>query len=372
MTNLAAAAADPVPESSALGVVKHQVGEVLAKSQAFQNLPHGKRQQILEDASKVAGYIAGVPSPKASSTPAEVFSGGGGRREDNFDRGVDAFGDAIDRVNFPNFVKELVDGVFNAVVDASIRQMEAFAELVANVSKSVDQYMKDNVTEDQARDSLLERYPDHLEADLEAGRLKVRPDTDRESPPNFMEDLGLPFPIDLDDDEVEEALVPEARKRLAMDRQQLLATMVLMGLNRIVVTDGSIRASVVFDLDISTLRERHYQRDTSFDYNTKNKGKAKYKKKRRRKRFSYEHSWERDSALNVTTNYTSDTEDEIKLAAKLTGNVDLRFKTETFPLEKMTELLGLNQEKVESRAGTNRQPRTQPSVPLPPSPPLPV
>jgi len=36
----------------------------------------------------------------------------------------------------------LPDGVFNSIVTSSIKQMEAYAELVKNVSKSVDQYMK--------------------------------------------------------------------------------------------------------------------------------------------------------------------------------------------------------------------------------------
>ena len=41
-------------------------------------------------------------------------------------------------------------------------------------------------------------------------------------------------------DQIEAQLVPAAKRRLAAGRQQLLSTMVLMGINRIVVTDGSI------------------------------------------------------------------------------------------------------------------------------------
>jgi hypothetical protein len=36
--------------------------------------------------------------------------------------------------------------------------------------------------------------------------------------------------------------VAAARRRIAIDRQQVLATMVMMGINRVVVTDGKIVA----------------------------------------------------------------------------------------------------------------------------------
>src|SRR5207247_4258158 len=81
-------------------------------------------------------------------------------------QGSEAFTDIVQRVDFPKFVAGLVDGVFNAIVTSSIKQMEAYAQLVANVSKSVDQYMKDNVSENNARDYLADRYPGHLEVDL--------------------------------------------------------------------------------------------------------------------------------------------------------------------------------------------------------------
>ena len=46
--------------------------------------------------------------------------------------------------------------------------------------------------------------------------------------------------------DVEARLVQAARKRMVIERQQQLATMVLMGINRIVVTDGKISVSFAF------------------------------------------------------------------------------------------------------------------------------
>ncbi len=91
----------------------------------------------------------------------------------------------IGDVDFPSFVAELIRGVFQAIVQSSIEQMKAYAEMVQAVAKSLDDFTKD--AEDKDRDHLTGRYPQ-------------------------------------------------------------LATMVLMGINRIVVTDGRIKGKVHFDL----------------------------------------------------------------------------------------------------------------------------
>src|SRR5215472_13848116 len=108
----------------------------------------------------------------------------------------------INRVDFPKFVAGLIDGVFNAIVTSSIKQMEAYADLVKNVSKSVDQYMKDNVSENNARDYLADRYPGHLEIDIggDKPRLKAREDADDQNMPDFAGDLGLKEPMTSLDD----------------------------------------------------------------------------------------------------------------------------------------------------------------------------
>jgi hypothetical protein len=371
-----------------LPLVRSGVKRILTRSQAFCALPKEERAQLAHDMVKIARYVvdaggetrdvpmaAGILPSRGSQSIAQPLAGGAApvqplrQSGGSLGRGVDAFGDVVDKADFPGFVRALVEGVFDSVVSASIKQMEAYATLVANVAKTADQYMRDNVSEDQARDWLLEKYPDHLEADFsgDQGILKTRSDVDDSTMPDFMKDLGLPFPIDdLDDDVVEEQLVPHARKRMAMDRQQLLATMVLMGINRIVVTDGKISASVVFDLDVNTMRKRHKERTTSFEYNSKYKSKSN-------PWFSPSRSFESTTALNVDTKRDSDAEDETDLKVKMKGNVDLRFKSETFPLERMVDMLGLNQEQIQQRSTPQAQPRQQqqPGLQPPPPPPLP-
>ena len=114
--------------------------------------------------------------------------------------------------------------------------MEAYSELIENVAKTVDQFIKDNVSEQNARDYLVDKYPNHLEMDFSAEQPKLTPKEgcDEANLADFFADLGLEKPISsLDNENVEAQLMPAARQRIAMDRQRLLATMVLMGIKRL-------------------------------------------------------------------------------------------------------------------------------------------
>ena len=55
--------------------------------------------------------------------------------------------DFVDEVDFPDFVGELIAGIFDTIVEESIRQMEAFSRLVETVAKSVQEFLDDNVSD---------------------------------------------------------------------------------------------------------------------------------------------------------------------------------------------------------------------------------
>lgn len=361
-----------------LQIARQEVRRLLTSAPAFRQLSTDARKELAHDMVKIASYIAG--GSRGQSTPSSAVIAREATASDDMARsgaaaaetGSEVLADTVQKVDFPAFVAGLIDGVFNAIVESSVKQMEAYAELVKNVAKSVDDFMKDNVTENQARDYLAERYPEHLELDLsgESPALKPKAGVEPGGMPNFFQDLGLPDPMaSVDEENVESQLVPAARRRLAMDRQQLLATMVLMGINRLVVTDGSIKASVVFDLNT---------RDT-----------AKQSKSSRRATRSQEDIEERRTpgifsifrgyrSRDRTAQFTAQTvdtsssssESTVDFRTKLAGEVNLRFRSETFPLDKMTELIQPDlREKLQPKAAPPAA--AQPLPPPPPPPALP-
>lgn len=125
--------------------VSATVEALFTRARSFATLPPETRRQIARDAVQIADYLVERPEHD---------------------------------VDFPGFVADVIEGVFGAIVDASIQQMEAYAGLLHGTAQSLDAF----------RDATVS---DEFQA---------------------------------------------VRRRLATDRQQLLATMVLMGINRIAVS----------------------------------------------------------------------------------------------------------------------------------------
>jgi hypothetical protein len=142
---------------------------------------------------------------------------------------IASFDELVHAVDFPAFVAGLIHGTFNAIVNASIEQMEAYGELVKAVAQAVDEFMQDNVDDAAARDWLASSFPEVF--CRQDGRLKTRPNV----PPRAWSWLEGALRMrerarsaDL------KTIVQAARRRLARARQQQLATMLMMGINRIV------------------------------------------------------------------------------------------------------------------------------------------
>ena len=178
----------------------------------------------------------------------------------------------VKEINFPQFVANLIDGTFKAIVTSSIEQMKAYAEMVKSVSASLNEFKDKNTTDSEARESLVSRYPQLMQIQVVEGQRKVMPRDDAfgEDLPDFGKDFGLGEEItSLDEDTIEQKLVPAARNDLARGRQQLLATTILMGINRIIVTDGKINARIRFKFDaVETKKTRASARDLAMMGNT--------------------------------------------------------------------------------------------------------
>ena len=107
------------------------------------------------------------------------------------------FADVVKTVDFPAFIGGLIKGVFQANVDSSIQQMRAYIELIADVAKTTDQFMNDNISEAAGSGFLAESYPYALVVDTRSMRIA--------------------------DANAEWRLVAAARLRLAKSRQHLLS-----------------------------------------------------------------------------------------------------------------------------------------------------
>lgn len=233
-------------------------------------------------------------------------------------------GAMINEVDFPGFVSQLVSGTFDAIVDASIRQMESYSSLVSAVAKTVDQFTEENVTFNQARDWLASRYPGDVRVQLPEpgaeGEPQLAPRSDDNSPA-WLADYGLDGQS-LSTELLEQQVLPQVRNRVGAERQQLLATMVLLGLNRVTVRDGSISAKVMF---------RAAARDAAavqYASGSDPAGAATWGDRG---------SLSQPQARTMVSTLAVNAQNESSVRADLFGEVKLNFVSETLPLAELAD-----------------------------------
>jgi hypothetical protein len=365
--------------------VVRQVAQMLAESPRFRQLDGATQAALKESLARITGYLAdsGVPqglagqlappnlqqrlspqsgnrpapaapnqpAPSAAAAPAAAPSQSATGRVGDVTRAT------LNAINFPEFVASLIKGTFQAIVDASIQQMEAYAELLKNVATTVDRFMGDNISEDVARDYLADQHDGFLVRDTTGGRPRLRVNPQRrqdEEMPGFFKDLGFESPGDIDDDALEQVAVPAARRSLAERRQQTLATMVLMGINRIVVDEGDIKAKLQFHIDASETTNLRFDQQKTTVGNIARGGGSPF------------------TANGIMVNTTSlNAQSDINVRTDLTGEVRVKFRSETFPLERFADSIAIqliNQNaKVPAPApGTATQPAPPQALPAPP------
>jgi hypothetical protein len=285
-------------------------------------------------------------------TAKQVFDeSGGGETGSVIGAGVTQASRMVKEINFPQFVASLIDGTFKAIVTSSIEQMKAYAEMVKSVSASLNEFKDKNVSKDEAQDALVARYPKLMQINVVDGERRVIPKEDAgfdEALPDFSADFGLSDSVtSLDEDTINDTLVPAAHEDLARGRQQLLATTILMGINRIVVTDGRINARIRFKFDAietrkttASARDVSHMGDVVVEQTDKTESGAhsdNWWGRTTGEDYSYDESTQKVTTpkIHVTSEVDTNADGTIKAGGEMFGEVAINFRSETFPLEKM-------------------------------------
>ncbi|MCB9762530.1 MAG: hypothetical protein H6739_22215 [Alphaproteobacteria bacterium] len=409
--------------------VVRQIAHSLDKSPAFRGLSPAERREIRQNTDTIVrvlerapdtrpsdpyaiplettGTTVNLPTPGAPSrrqgraTAPYRYPGSSGapdaHRENqmNFDAastmaGARATGAFLREVDFPAFVAQLVTGTFDAIVQASIEQMKAYGELVQSVVMSANEFRDQNVSEAQAKDHLVSRYPNVFQLNLGDSGPQVSPRGGGffDEMPDFASELGLSEPVsELDEETINEKILPAVRDNLARDRQRMLATMVLMGINRIIVTDGRINAKVKFSFTASdrstrqamaidyahmgtTVVEHEGESYEEPAYNADAEGSSGDSTARRIVTGAY--NYVEKPEIKIASLSKSESQGGLDAAGSIFGEVAINFRSETFPLEQLVntdQMLRLNA----VQSGAHGAPATAPAAaPAPGTTPAPA
>ena len=304
--------------------------------------------------------------PAGLTSMATSYSRGSGVG-DAADRAMDV-ASRVQDLGFVEFTTGLINGTFDAIIGATIKQMEAYAALVADLAKTLSQFQAENVSDAEINAYLSDRYPEvkggtsirtdytfkPTEADtvngivaktanenfqsvvdalvletsgLELGNRLIRIPVTATVPPALVTDSSLAIPVaDGTSIKFNSDQVAKIRKAigilLASSMMSNLRAMAREGMARIVVTEGSIRTKLTFQVSSTEIQQKQqasYRRN-SLDVNVKANAR-----------------WGWGSAsigagysnLNVrTANETSTA--SITMSTEMIGEVNIKFRTETF------------------------------------------
>lgn len=258
------------------------------------------------------------------------------------DSAVDQMGDFIREVDFSGFVSDLLEGVFQANLDVTLKQMEHFQRLLKTATKDLSYFIR-SIDNTAAFGYLAENNGDEFSIDFS--------DDEQDDSGNPAPVLTSPDgePVDIGDNQVK-AKIMDAKIQMAKEHRAMLRETLLIGVTRLVVEKGNVKASVLFDLkakeqvqkaDKAALKDQLAQ-SASGGFSGGLIGKI----------FGGPHGGGTTSRRKTRISVSSaKSEASTDLAAKLAGSVDITFKSDYFKLDNFAQMYGPNTQADRAEAG---------------------
>jgi hypothetical protein len=354
---------DPLP------VVRDTVRALLVASPGYAELDADRRRALAHAMVQVCHVAAGLIREEAESDHdaraaataesemrrtaprgiAQALSAGSEFSGVSAERVAGTTKAILNAVSFPRFVTELINGVFKAMLDSNAQQMNSYVELLNNVAASTEGFADSNVGASRAREWLIEKYPGSYElegddpdeappatpeeraerqAEQRERTVRMRGNASPPSEQALRVDLGIPEGESVPSGDPERVLVPLVRRRLAKSRQEMLATMVQLGMQRIVIDSGRITASMRFHIDTRSAAQD--DRGSRLDFENKLNADVNY---------GGVGPWGVHASMQNTIGYVStqktQTTEEMNTDLDLNSSVELNFKSDYVPLNRM-------------------------------------
>lgn len=308
----------------------------LASSSQFQALPFEDQKGVYQKTyaqhlSRLAAEPGGTTATALADRASRLIDDS--RHENKrIEQAPEMMGDFVREVNFPQFVKDLVGGVFEANLTVQAQQTARFIELMKAATQSVAKFIQE-IDPAASFAYLAENNSDEFSLGFD--------DDDKD-------DQGNPKPIltdkegnklDVDGDEAIKAKIMDAKIAMAKEQRALLREVMLMGVQRMVIEKGNIKASVLFDFKAS---EDIIKKDQAATKKTTSAGGS----------MSFSggligsiiggprHGGGMSTRNTQMTVASTKSTASTSLAAKLAGSVDLTFKTDYFKLDNFAQMYG--------------------------------
>jgi hypothetical protein len=316
-------------------LARAQARELLARSSSFHGMNREEQLTLYKDLvnatyNKLAEQ-EGLSTQLASKKPEKASDRIDDERHYNkrIEQAGDLAGEFVDSVDFPGFVRDLLKGVFDANLEVTLKQMDEYIKLMKAATASISKFVNaiDNTA---AFGYLAENQDDEFGLDFSDE------EKDEKGNPKPILTNKSGEPMDIGDNAVK-AKIMEAKIAMAKEQRALLRETILMGVTRLVVEKGTVKAGVLFDIKASEKIEK--------------KDKAALKKSESRgssiragggligKIFGGPSGGTTRSSRKTEISVSSaKSKSSTDLAAKLSGNVEIIFKSDYFKLDNFAEM----------------------------------
>jgi len=240
--------------------------------------------------------------------------------------GLDEGVDFIEKVDFPEFVKDLLKGVFDANAEVMQQQTEDYMRLVKASTQSLSEFIKEISKADSfaylAENDKEGGFNLGFEDDINGGGQKVIL-TDKDG-----------NPVDTEDSKIK-AKIMDAQIALAKERRAMLRETILMGVNRLVIEKGKVRAAVKFDIKAQSktvTKDQATKKDATTSQKVNRKGGGFYSFYRNR---TSDVTNKRSTSISISS---AAGQQSTAVSAALTGEVEINFKSDYFKLDNFADL----------------------------------
>lgn len=310
------------PEGDIVAEARANTVKMLAPSGSFARMDLAEQQSIYldlvdQEVDRLRGS-RGLSRPMATDSGKEMgFKG----YDPGFQGSTQAFNELVDSVDFPTFVGDLLKSVFNANLKVMKEQTDSYIKLMKECTKSTADFIK-TIKDDDTFAKLAESKSDQYNV------------TTEQSPDGAMK-LALTDPkgdkVDTEDSEVKRAIL-EAKINMAKEHRAALREVLLMGVTRLVVDKGTVEAGVEFIITANRKSSATHQDQninvatTQVDVDPPLFGL-----------FGGATASTNITNTNIQVN-TSQKDASDTLSAKLTGKVNIQFRTDYFKLDNFANM----------------------------------
>jgi hypothetical protein len=232
-----------------------------------------------------------------------------------------------DSVAFPEFVQSLITGTFQAILTSSTAQLGSLGELLDNVAATSDEF-DGTIQDGEVRSWAVQRFPFLA---IQEGAVTMRdPEADIHDHDTQLRGALSAAPEEIggiDGSDIEGTLLPLVRRKLGRDRQGILATLVQMGLQRIVVDEGRLEASMDLRVDAQSASQENQQALDSLAVTAGASANMMFG--------PVGASAYASTSIGRVRSDVQQTSEQIAARAGLRSSVQLAFRTEQVPLDRM-------------------------------------